>query len=219
MISKMLKHLEEIERGPAVRLYREFGKRVFDITLILFSLPFALPIIGILALLVALSGGKPFYSQDRVGKNGRIYRMWKLRSMVKDADACLERHLRDNPDLRREWDRSQKLVNDPRITWFGRFLRKSSVDELPQLFNVLTGDMSLVGPRPMLVSQKSIYPGEDYYDLRPGITGLWQICDRHHTTFAERANYDARYNRILSFPGDLMILAATVKVVMRNTGC
>ncbi len=139
--------------------------------------------------------------------------------MVKGADACLEQYLRDNPELRHEWDSKQKLVNDPRITSLGRFLRASSLDELPQFFNVLVGNMSLVGPRPMKVSQKALYPGEDYYDLRPGITGLWQISDRHRTTFAERATYDSRYNRILSLASDLAILAATVKVVFGNAGC
>ncbi len=201
------------------KLYRGPGKRVLDIALTVLVLPIVLPVIGFLAILVAFDGGKPFYSQDRVGKGGRIYRMWKLRSMVKDADACLEHYLRDNPDLRHEWDSKQKLVSDPRITWLGRFLRASSLDELPQFFNVLVGNMSLVGPRPMMVSQKALYPGEDYYDLRPGITGLWQISDRHRATFAERATYDSRYNHILSLASDLAILAATVKVVFGNAGC
>lgn len=211
------KLFEAIEFSRHSELYRGPGKRVLDIALTVLALPIVLPIIGFLALLVAFDGGKPFYSQDRVGKGGRVYRMWKLRSMVKDADACLESHLRDNPDLRHEWDSRQKLINDPRTTGLGRFLRASSLDELPQLFNVLIGHMSLVGPRPMMVSQKALYSGEDYYDLRPGITGLWQISDRHRRTFAERADYDARYKRILSLANDLMILTATIKVVLRST--
>lgn len=205
--------------SPRSKLYRRSGKRVFDMALALLALPIVLPVIVLLALVIAVTGGKPFYSQDRIGKGGRVFRMWKLRSMVKDADACLELHLRNDPDLRREWDSTQKLVEDPRITRFGRFLRKSSADELPQLFNVINGDMSLVGPRPMMVSQKALYPGEDYYDLRPGITGNWQISERHLTTFAERADYDVIYNRTVSPMIDLVILANTVKVVLRNTGC
>lgn len=200
-------------------IYIRFGKRGLDIFLILIALPIILPLVGFLACLVALYGGKPFYSQYRIGKNGRIYRMWKMRSMVIDADSCLEQYLQENPSLRCEWDSQQKLINDPRVTKIGRLLRGSSLDELPQFFNVFIGDMSLVGPRPMMVSQKSLYSGDDYYDLRPGITGLWQISDRHLTTFAERAGYDTLYKRKLSLTCDLKILAATVKTVLHNTGC
>lgn len=201
------------------RLYRALGKRGLDLVLTLLALPFLVPIIAGLALVIALNGGRPFYAQERIGRNGRVYRMWKLRSMVRDADACLEHHLQKDPGLRREWDSRQKLVDDPRITPIGRILRRSSADELPQLFNVLKGDMSLVGPRPMMVSQKALYPGRDYYDLLPGMTGPWQVSDRHLTTFARRAEFDLRYNRSLSLAGDLAILMATVKVVASGTGC
>ena len=189
------------------KLYRGLGKRVFDIALTLLALPIVLPLIGFLALLVACDGGKPFYGQDRIGKGGRIYRQWKLRSMAKDVD-----------DLRHERDSRQKPVNGPHITGLGRFLSASSLDELPQVFNVLIGDMSLVGPQPMMVSQKALSPGEDDDDLRPGITGLWQISDQHRLTSAERMDCDARYKRILSLASDVMILAATVKIGLRNRG-
>ncbi|MGB3246914.1 MAG: sugar transferase [Sulfitobacter sp.] len=204
---------------PQSKLYRAFGKRALDVGLTLLALPFVVPIIAVLAFLVALDGGKPFYAQARIGKNGRVFRMWKLRSMVNDADACLERHLRSDPDLRREWESKQKLADDPRVTRLGQLLRSTSADELPQLFNVLIGDMSLVGPRPMMVSQKALYPGEDYYDLLPGITGPWQVSARHLSAFADRAGYDSRYNSSLSFVSDLRILATTVKVVGYRTGC
>lgn len=210
---------ETARKGPRSGLYRALGKRTLDLSLTLLAMPFILMIVGILAFLIAIDGGKPFYSQERIGRNGRVYRMWKLRSMVRDADSCLEHHLRKDAALRCEWDSKQKLVNDPRITALGVFLRRTSADELPQFFNVLIGDMSIVGPRPMMVSQKALYPGKDYYDLLPGITGLWQISARHQTTFAERADYDLRYNRTLSFSGDLSILVATVKVVVCSTGC
>ncbi|PZX13508.1 lipopolysaccharide/colanic/teichoic acid biosynthesis glycosyltransferase [Palleronia aestuarii] len=198
--------------------YRAGLKRIFDSALVLLAAPIVLPILGVLILLVARDGGNPFYFQDRIGRAGRVYRMWKLRTMVTDADACLETHLSEDPTLREEWNTKQKLLDDPRITPLGRVLRKCSLDELPQLWNVLTGDMSLVGPRPMMVCQKDLYPGEDYYDLRPGITGPWQISDRNHTDFVDRAGYDAGYNASLSFSKDLQILTSTVRVVLRGTG-
>ncbi len=204
---------------PKISLYRNFFKRALDITLIVLSAPVIVPIIAILALIVALSGGKPFYTQDRIGKNGRVFRMWKLRSMVCGADAKLQSYLDANPEKRAEWDSKQKLLNDPRVTPVGQVMRKSSIDELPQLFNVLKGDMSLVGPRPMMVDQRAMYPGDDYYDLRPGITGFWQITDRNNTSFAERAFYDSRYNTHLSLLTDIKVLWATVRVVLRGTGC
>lgn len=200
------------------RPYRNVFKRVLDVSLILISLPLVLPVVMILAALVAMNGGQPFYSQDRIGHGGRVYRIWKLRTMVRDADARLDSYLRENPIMEREWLTKQKLLNDPRVTPMGRFLRKTSMDELPQLLNVLTGDMSLIGPRPMMVSQKPLYPGRAYYRLRPGITGLWQVSDRNATSFADRARYDEDYDRRLSFRLDLSILIATVRVVLRGTG-
>jgi exopolysaccharide production protein ExoY len=158
--------------------YRRMFKRAFDVCAVVMAAPVVLPLIGGLAVAVAMNGGQPFYAQDRVGKGGRSFRMWKLRSMVRDADALMEAHLAADPAARAEWDSTQKLKNDPRITPLGRFLRRSSLDELPQLWNVVTGDMSLVGPRPMMVNQQSIYPGTAYYALRPGITGLWQTAGR-----------------------------------------
>ena len=198
--------------------YRNFAKRVLDISLVVLCLPAILPLILVLAAIVAWQGGSPFYRQQRIGLKGRVFHMWKLRSMVRDADQVLEQCLDSSPALRAEWTTKQKLINAPRVTSLGRFLRKSSIDELPQLFNVLRGDMSLVGPRPMMVDQQPMYPGHDYYELRPGITGFWQISDRNKTSFADRAFYDARYNNRLSFKTDLVILMSTVRVVLRGTG-
>ena len=129
----------------------------------------------ILVPLIMLDGGSPIYFQKRIGLNGKKFRMWKLRSMVPNADRALAAYLEENPEARAEWDHSQKLRHDPRITRVGLFIRKSSLDELPQLWNVIKGDMSLVGPRPMMMSQRRMYPGTAYYALRPGITGFWQI--------------------------------------------
>lgn len=200
-------------------LYRNFGKRIVDIVLVLMGAPFVLPVVLVLAFLVALDGGNPFYLQDRVGKGGRIYRIWKLRSMEPDADRRLAEHLASDPAARAEWDHCQKLRRDPRITRIGTVLRRFSLDELPQLWNVLRGDMSLVGPRPMMPSQRAIYPGHAYYALRPGVTGLWQVAARNESSFAARAGYDAEYDRTLSLAADLGLLAATVRVVTRGTGC
>lgn len=206
-------------RPMSVRIYAYVGKRVLDVLLVLCAMPIVLPVVLFCAILVSLDGARPFYTQERVGRNGRIYTMWKLRSMVPNAKARLESYLESNPEIRAEWDSKQKLSNDPRITVVGRFLRKCSMDELPQLWNVLRGDMSLVGPRPMMPEQKTYYPGTDYYDLLPGITGSWQVSARNESTFAERAFFDTEYKQALSLREDLRILTATVRVVLRATGC
>ena len=201
------------------RPYQDFFKRFLDVTLVVLSAPFVLPLIMLLAVLVVLlTGGRPFYKQLRIGKNGAPFRMWKLRTMVKNADVELETYLQQNPDAQAEWDATQKLKQDPRITKIGRMLRRTSLDELPQLFNVFNGTMSLVGPRPMMVEQERIYPGDAYYVLRPGITGLWQISDRNNCRFEDRVSYDDTYSSTLSLKTDLRILCQTVGVVLRATG-
>lgn len=204
---------------PQAAPYRDAIKRALDIALVLIAAPAALLITFVFALLVMRDGHSPFYSQTRVGRGDTGFRMWKLRSMVPNADALLTSHLADNLEARAEWDRDQKLRFDPRITRIGRLIRKTSIDELPQLWNVLRGDMSLVGPRPMMPSQKEIYPGSAYYALRPGITGLWQTSVRNESSFAERAQFDTAYLRELSFANDVRILFKTVGVVMKGTGC
>ena len=200
-------------------IYRRQAKRLLDVAFVLFTLPVVLPLLAILMLLVALDGHSPIYRQQRLGRNGRIYNMVKLRTMVVDADARLEEHLACDDAAREEWDHLQKLRCDPRVTRMGRFLRKSSLDELPQLWNVLMGEMSVIGPRPMMVDQRELYPGRAYYHLRPGITGLWQVSERNATSFADRARFDDKYQADLSLPTDVRILAATFKVVLRATGC
>jgi len=190
----------------------------FDFVVALALLPFAALLVGILAFLVRLDGGPAFYRQARVGKDGRNFTLWKLRTMVPEAEKRLQEYLRENMAARIEWDRTQKLREDPRITAVGKYLRKYSLDELPQLLNVLLGHMSLVGPRPMCPDQRSEYPGVAYYDMRPGITGLWQVSERNSCSFAERAMYDTRYAGIMSFGTDLRILVMTAMVVLRGTG-
>ncbi len=198
--------------------YKSTGKRIFDLLAVVAASPIIVPVTALLTLAIWLSGNRPFFVQERVGHGGRTFRMLKFRTMVDNAEAVLESYLEGNPDARAEWDAHQKLKNDPRITAAGRFLRKTSLDELPQFWNVLVGDMSIVGPRPMTPNQKPLYPGEAYYRMRPGITGLWQISDRNDCEFRERAAFDTQYETLISFGADLSILRRTVGVVLRGTG-
>jgi lipopolysaccharide/colanic/teichoic acid biosynthesis glycosyltransferase len=138
--------------------------------------------------------------------------------MVVDADSRLLDLLERDPEAREEWAETQKLKHDPRITPLGRFIRKTSLDELPQLWNVLIGDMSLVGPRPFMPDQQVLYPGVAYYSMRPGLTGYWQVRERNGTSFAGRAMHDDDYCREMSLLTDLRLLVATVSVVVGQTG-
>ena len=193
-------------------------KRALDLALTLGTAIVWLPVVAILALAASTDGRSPFYTQRRVGRDGRIFRIVKLRTMVPNADARLEEYLSKNPEAKAEWDATQKLKHDPRITKIGQILRVTSMDELPQLFNVVTGDMSLVGPRPFMENQKAMYPGLGYYRVRPGITGLWQVSDRNDSAFAYRAVLDDEYERTLSFSNDVQILKRTVGAVVSCTG-
>jgi exopolysaccharide production protein ExoY len=203
---------------PAPGLYRRFLKRLVDVLAVLLAAPIVLPAVALLALVIRRDGGPAFYVQDRVGRNGHLFRCWKLRSMVPDADGLLDTYLARHPGARNEWSVHQKLKDDPRITPIGRLIRKTSLDELPQLWNVLRGEMSLVGPRPMMPEQSRLYPGNAYYRLRPGITGFWQISERNGAAFADRALYDSQYDSRLSFLTDALVLLATIRVVLRGTG-
>jgi lipopolysaccharide/colanic/teichoic acid biosynthesis glycosyltransferase len=200
-------------------VYRTYFKRVLDLTLVSIAAIPVLIILCVCALLVARDGGSPFYCQTRVGRFGKTFKMWKLRSMVTNAEKALEDHLAKDPAARAKWDRNQKLRHDPRITKVGAILRKTSLDELPQLWNVVKGEMSLVGPRPMMVEQQVLYPGSAYYALRPGLTGFWQVSVRNESSFAERANYDAEYLKKVSLVEDVKVIWKTVSVVTQGTGC
>jgi exopolysaccharide production protein ExoY len=198
--------------------YRRYGKRALDIVLVLLTAVPVLLTVLVFALIIALDGKNPFYTQERVGKDGVVYRIWKLRSMVHNADSMLKSYLAGNPEAAEEWNQTQKLKHDPRITRTGSLIRKTSIDELPQLWNVLNGTMSLVGPRPMMVQQQSIYHGKAYYKLRPGITGPWQVSDRHNSAFSSRVEHDEAYYRSLSLKTDVVLILKTFKVVMKCTG-
>lgn len=201
-------------------LYAAGGKRALDVFLVVMMAGPVLVMVMLLAVLAALDGASPFYGHERVGRGGRIFRCWKLRSMVRDSAARLERHLAENPEAAREWAETQKLARDPRVTPVGRFLRKTSLDELPQLWNVLRGDMSLVGPRPVTQGELERYGADRraYLAVRPGITGLWQVSGRNDISYGERVALDARYAREVDLATDLRILVMTGPAVLRLTG-
>ncbi|HEY4069773.1 MAG TPA: sugar transferase [Burkholderiaceae bacterium] len=179
------------------------------------------PLMAIIAFLIWRRDGAPvLYAHYRVGHGGRLFRCMKFRSMLRNSEQLLADHLRDDPLARAEWARDQKLSNDPRITAVGHFLRRSSLDELPQLFNVLRGEMNLVGPRPITVAELTRYGKVrwHYLSVRPGITGLWQVSGRNNTTYDERVALDQRYVDQRSVWLDLAILAKTLRVVVLREG-
>jgi len=196
-------------------------KRACDLVICLFVSLFCLPLIAVLALAVkCTSAGPAFYAHRRLGRNGKSFRAWKLRSMYMNADQLLAKYLDSDASLKKEWELTHKLKSDPRITRIGRLLRATSLDELPQIWNVLRGEMSLVGPRPIVDEEIPKY--RDKYQLyskvTPGVTGLWQISGRNHTTYEERVAYDAYYVRNWSLWLDLYILTRTIKVVLLRDG-
>jgi Undecaprenyl-phosphate galactose phosphotransferase WbaP len=198
-----------------------FAKRLLDLVLVLAFLPFLGLLVLLFALLIRCDGRGPvFYSQRRLGREGREFKAWKFRTMRPDADQVLAEVLARDPALRAEWEKDRKLRDDPRVTRIGRILRVTSLDELPQLWNVLCGEMSLVGPRPIVQAETAKYG--DFYPLyervRPGITGLWQVSGRNNTTYEERVGLDAYYVRNWSPWLDLWILARTVKTVLLREG-
>lgn len=208
-------------QGRLRGLYAQTGKRVLDVTLVLAAAPLILPIVAVAWALVRLDGGRGFFRQPRVGRNGQIFDCWKLRTMVTDADTRLAAMIARDGALAAEWAAYQKLRIDPRITFIGRILRATSLDELPQLWNVLLGDMSLVGPRPFMVEQEGTYRragGQCYFRLRPGITGPWQISGRGRTMFTDRIQFDSDYLRNVSFGKDIQLIARTVLVVLKCAG-
>ena len=165
-------------------------------------------------------GGPAFYGQSRIGRHGRTFRCWKFRSMVTDSDAVLARVLEQSPEAQREWARDHKLRVDPRITWVGRIVRSSSLDELPQLWNVVCGEMSLVGPRPIVLQEVRRYGSrfQDYCNCRPGITGLWQVSGRNNLSYRRRVAIDTLYSRSQCLKLDVVILARTIPAVLLRRG-
>lgn len=197
------------------------AKRALDLTLVFASLPFVLPVMLLVAALVYLASPGPiFYAHRRVGQGGREFRCLKFRTMVTDGDQVLQAHLRNNPHERLAWEAERKLQNDPRVTPVGAVLRKSSLDELPQLLNVLKGEMSLVGPRPVVRDELVKYGRSARYYLvaRPGLTGLWQISGRNDISYARRVLFDRFYVTRWTLLRDLWIVAMTVPAVLASKG-
>lgn len=204
------------ERPTAARA----TKMLFDVVAAASLLVVLAPVLGVIAAVVAMDGGPVLYSHRRLGAGGRTFGCLKFRSMVPESDEVLQKVLATDPAAAAEWAAKQKLSNDPRITPIGRWLRTTSLDELPQLINVLRLEMSLVGPRPIVEAEVPRYRDAItyYYEARPGLTGLWQVSGRSDTGYAERVALDTRYVRTWSLTQDLRILAQTVPAVLRRRG-
>ncbi len=201
-------------------LYRRYGKRLFDVLFVVVISPLILPATAFLAFIVHLHGGKSIFAHSRVGKGGREFKCYKIRTMIPDAEIRLEEFLAENPDARAEWEQDFKLKDDPRITRIGRILRMTSLDELPQFLNVLRGDMSVVGPRPVTVDEQPRY-GDGLpllLSVRPGITGPWQVYGRNETLYNERVDLDLGYCKDYSFGTDFRLILRTVWAVIKRTG-
>jgi exopolysaccharide production protein ExoY len=172
-------------------------------------------------LLIRLSEGGPvLFKQQRVGLGGRMFGCYKFRSMLPNAEAALHDYLERHPEAKYEWETNHKLVKDPRVTALGQFLRKTSLDELPQLWNVVVGDMSIVGPRPIVPAEMSRYGSvlAHYCSVRPGLTGLWQVSGRSDCTYPERVALDARYVEEWTLKQDLLILIRTIPALAKQRG-
>lgn len=195
--------------------------RLLDIVIAAAALWLLAPLLLVVAAVIYLSdGGAPIFRHARIGRNGRIFGCLKFRSMICNADAALADLLEANPNARESWERDHKLHRDPRVTRLGKFLRKSSLDELPQLLNVLQGDMSIVGPRPIVVGEIERYGAyfQYYCAVRPGITGLWQVSGRNDMTYRRRVACDVLYARNKSLQTDLKIIVATLPAVTSGRG-
>lgn len=195
-------------------------KRTFDIigaaSIVILLSPFLI----VLAYLVSKDGGNAIYGHERIGRDGKKFKCLKFRSMVMNSQEVLQKLLESDPEARAEWNKDFKLKNDPRVTRVGRFIRKTSLDELPQLFNVLKGEMSLVGPRPVIEKELERYAGDvDYYLMaKPGMTGLWQVSGRSDVDYDTRVYFDAWYVKNWSLWNDIAILFKTINVVLKRDG-
>lgn len=215
------KVLEKPQRKTFNEMTYSFLKRTVDITASATALLLLSPVFLVTSLAIKNdSKGPAMFTQKRIGKDGKLFEIYKFRTMVPDADKKLFELLEKDEEAAKEYKLNKKLKNDPRITKLGAFLRKTSIDELPQLINVLKGDMSLVGPRPYL--PREMEDMEGYYDTivesKPGITGLWQVSGRSNTTFEERMKFDLEYNENKSLKYDMDLLFKTVGSVMKGDG-
>jgi exopolysaccharide production protein ExoY len=209
---------DAVRGGPSSQPIGGFAKRAVDVAISLSALILLSPLLLIVALLIRATMGRPvLFSHRRLGLNGCPFACLKFRTMVSDADAALRLHLISNPEASLEWKASQKLRRDPRVTSLGRLLRRSSIDELPQLLNVLMGQMSCVGPRPIVDDEVARYGDywTDYMGARPGLTGPWQVSGRNRLTYERRVALDRHYVRRWSMWRDAWLLIQTIPAVMR----
>ena len=197
----------------------DVSKRSMDVTLAATVLLLLFPLLVLITLAIWASGSSIIYAHRRVGHKGRAFSCYKFRTMLPDAESVLAANLAENPIAALEWRDTRKLKYDPRVTRIGRILRETSLDELPQLFNVLKGDMSCVGPRPIVFAELQRYGAvaRDYFAVRPGLTGLWQVSGRNSLSYDERVSLDRHYIRNRSFLFDVSIMLRTVPAVMRRT--
>ena len=195
-------------------------KRGIDVAAASTALILLLPLLVLIYLGVRLDGGPGLFRHRRLGKNAKEFGCLKFRTMVLDADAALSKHLAEDENARTEWEATQKLRLDPRVTPLGRLLRKSSLDELPQLFNVLSGEMSMVGPRPIVRAEVPRYgeAASRYFAVRPGLTGLWQVSGRNDVSYAQRVEMDIEYIASISFKSDAALVLRTVGVLLGRRG-
>ncbi len=216
----VLSSADDISFGQTAGIYARVGKRLFDVAFALVSGAFVAPLVLALAAFVKLDGGPAFFGHERVGRDGRIFKCYKIRTMVPDAQAQLETYLAKDVAARAIWESVFKLPNDPRVTKFGTFLRKTSLDELPQFLNVFLGDMSVVGPRPVTLKEVEMYGPKAalVQSVRPGVTGLWQVSGRNDVSYEERVKLDETYVNQLSLSVDVAIIWQTIFAVLRRTG-
>lgn len=219
--SRPIEMLRRRDRLPSTLFRYRILKRAIDILLVLLAVPVLAPVLITVTLLVRLSSPGPiFFSHRRIRRNGAFFPMWKFRTMCNNSAEVLEDYLRRHPEARAEWRSTHKLRNDPRITPVGDFLRRYSLDELPQIWNVLTGKMSLVGPRPIVAAEVEKYGTSFacYCRVKPGITGLWQVSGRSNLTYDQRVELDCHYVNQWSLLLDLQILAKTFRAVFTQRG-
>ena len=210
-----------VEARPARRGASGALDRGLDLIVATIALTLTSPLMAIAALLVfAGCNGPILFAHERIGCSGKVFRVLKFRTMCLDAESVLREHLLAHPEAMREWSADHKLRRDPRVSLIGKFLRKTSIDELPQLFNVLRGEMSIVGPRPITLAEVerygTLFPA--YCSVRPGITGIWQVSGRNDVTYQRRVEMDAVYARKKSLLLDLRLMAATIPALLTRRG-
>lgn len=220
LIPGSAEHWDTSRAELSFSLYAHFFKRSVDVVLVLLASPVILIVVGVLYLVVRADGGAGFFGQRRVGRHGKEFSCWKIRTMQPNAAEMLKKYLAENPEAAKEWEENRKLADDPRITRIGKILRKTSLDEFPQFWNVIKGEMSIVGPRPVPQDELRKYGEKDvfYKAVRPGVTGLWQVSGRNEISYEERVSLDQTYTKSVSFLGDIKIILKTVDAMLKRTG-